>query len=186
MTQCYQVSISIFPTFCVILTLLDGWIIEKNMLSIKAKIKQIISFFIKEQTLASTKKQRRIQNPVKHLWRSSSGEFKGLPDPHPHPHLVFVTVNQVEVFSRNITLSVTGFNLRNVQHFKWSSTLKLSDGLRIKHCYWTRTKAKKKFIDFGWKIEADAKTAGLLFRLIGLDCWCLIADSNFIYHKETR
>ena len=89
-------------------------------------------------------------------------------------------------FSRNITLSVTGFNLRNVQHFKWSSTLRFKDGLRIKHCYWPRTKAKQKFIDFGWKIEVDTKTAGLLFRLTGLDCWWLNADSNFIYHKETR
>ena len=35
-------------------------------------------------------------------------------------------------------------------------------------------------------MEVDAKGAGLLFRLIGLDCWWLIADSNFIYHIETR
>ena len=60
----------------------------------------------------------------------------------------------------------------------------ISNGLA--HCYWPRTKAKQKFIDFGWKIEVDTKTAGLLFRLIGLNCWWLIADSNFIYHKETR
>ena len=35
-------------------------------------------------------------------------------------------------------------------------------------------------------MEVDAKGAGLLFRLIGLDCWWVIADSNFIYHIETR
>ena len=130
-----------------------GWLGNwKKYVINKSKNQTNHSFFIKKQALASTtKKQRCIRNPVKHLRRSSSGELKGLPDSLPHPHLVFVTVNQVEVFSRNITLSVTGFNLRNVQHFKWSSTLKLSDGLRIKHCYWTRTKVKRMFIDFGWK-----------------------------------
>ena len=34
------------------------------------------------QTLTSTKMQRCIQNPVKHLKGSSSGELEGLPDPH--------------------------------------------------------------------------------------------------------
>ena len=108
-----------FLTLSVILTLLDGWLIEKNVLSIKVKIKQIISFFIKnQQTLASTKKQRCIQNPVKQLRRSFQQNWKGslihiwLLDLHPHPHLVFVTVNKVEleVSSQNITPSVTRFN----------------------------------------------------------------------------
>ena len=56
----------------------------------------------------------------------------------------------------------------------------------MKHYYWTHTKDKQQFIDSSWKIEFDAKTAGLLFKLIELDCWWLIADSQFIYHKETR
>ena len=64
-----------------------------------------------------------------------------------------------------------------------------TDGLQIKHCYWTHTKAKQWFINFSWKIEFDAKTAGLLFRLNELDCWWLITDSNleaWIINLELR
>ena len=56
LNQCYGVSpISVF--------LLNGWVIEKNILSIKPRNKQTTSFFKKTlaQTLASNKKQRRIQ-----------------------------------------------------------------------------------------------------------------------------
>ena len=53
LNQCYGVSpISVFPTLSVILMLLNGWVIEKNMLSIKARNKQTTSFSIK--TLAQT------------------------------------------------------------------------------------------------------------------------------------
>ena len=56
--------------------------LKKNMLLIKAKNKQITFFFIKTlpQTLASTKKKRCIQSPVKHLRRSSSGGLARWPD----------------------------------------------------------------------------------------------------------
>ena len=65
----------------------------------------------KVQTLASTKNQRCIQSPFKQLIRLS--------DPHLRwDYLVFVTVNQVKVFSRNITHPVAGFDQRNVQRFK--------------------------------------------------------------------
>ena len=38
----------------------------------------------------------------------------------------------------------------------------LSDGPQIKRCYWTNTKAKKQFIDFGRKIEFEANIAELV------------------------
>ena len=57
-----------------------------------------------------------------------------------------------------------------MQHLKWPSPLKLSDGLQIKHCYWTLTTAKQTFIHFGSQNEFDVKTAGFLFRLIELNC----------------
>ena len=83
LNQCYGVSpTSVFCALSVILTLLDGWVIEKHMLSIKARNKQTTSFFIKTlaQTLASTKKQRCIQSLVKHLRRGSSGDLAVLPN----------------------------------------------------------------------------------------------------------
>ena len=104
LNQCYGVSpISVFPTLSVILMLLNGWVIEKNMLSIKARNKQTTSFSIK--TLAQT---------LIRLIRLN-------------------TVNQV--FSRNITHSVTGLNSWDVQHIKWPITLKLNDGPQKKPYY---------------------------------------------------
>ena len=121
LNQCYGVScISLFPTLSAILTLLDGWVIEKKYVINKSKT-QTISFFIKvlAQTLACNKKQRCIQNPVKHLWRSSSTELEGLPAPHlGWGCLVFVTVNQVEVFFRNITPSSKWIQLTQCASFK--------------------------------------------------------------------
>ena len=93
--------------------LLDQWVIEKNMLSIKVKIKQIIPFFIIKQTLASTKKQRCIQNPVQNLRQSSAEELKGLPGPHLHIWIEviwFLSLLIKKRFSPEIVRSVTGFN----------------------------------------------------------------------------
>ena len=135
----------------------------------------------KVQTLASAKEQTCIQSPVKHLLRSSSVEKAGLSDPHlGWDYLVFVTVNQVEVFSRNITHSVTiqlmlcaKFQMAPHTNVKWCVTY-----WTYWTC-WTYTKLAQ------WFIEFDNKTAGLLFRLIELiELEWLIADSNFIYHKE--
>ena len=68
----------------VILTSLDGWVIEKKYVVNKSKNQTNYSFCIKAfaQILASTKKRSCIENPVKYLRRSSSGELEGLPDPH--------------------------------------------------------------------------------------------------------
>ena len=68
---------------------------EKKYVINKSKNKKFHKTLV--QTLASTKKQNCI---VKYLRRSSSGEFKGLPDPHlGWGYLLFVTVNQIEFFS---------------------------------------------------------------------------------------
>ena len=96
----------------------NGWVVKKNMLSIKAKNKQITFFFIKTlaQNLASTKNQRCIQNPVKHLIRGLIRRYGMAAGSLGWGYLAFVTVNQV--FSQNILHSVTGFNSWDVQHFK--------------------------------------------------------------------
>ena len=80
----------------------------------------------KVDTLANTKKQRYIQSPVKHLIRSSSGESVRLLNPHIRwGHLVFATVNQVKIFSRNITHSVNWIRLTECATFQMTQCIKV-------------------------------------------------------------
>ena len=134
---------SVFPALSVILTLLYGCVIEKIMLSIKEKKKTSLFIITLVQTLTSTKKAVVHSEPCKTSKEELIRRFGKFAGSLGWGCLVFVTVNQVKVFSRNITHSVTGFNPWDVQHFKWPITLKLSHGPQIKHCYWTHTKAKQ-------------------------------------------
>ena len=80
------------------------------------------SIIRKVQTLANTKKQRCIQSPVKHLTRSSSGEL----GPHIRwGYLVFATVSQVKVFSRNITYLTNWIRLTECAIFQMARYTKV-------------------------------------------------------------
>ena len=87
-----------------------------SILIINKSKKQTTSFYIKPlaQALAGSKEQRYNQSLIKHL-RSSSGDLARLPD---------LCVEFIWFLSLIIKKRFSGFNLCDMQHFKWSIILK--------------------------------------------------------------